>query len=679
MRPGTIAAIGLRAQVARRGRLRAAAGVLVGATFFVSGAGAVEERVENDATVFPLIKAEQRHIRYRDPATLPDVYVEPTPPPQTVREPLPESAQRPLSLDDAIRIALDNSAVVRQLAGVVAVSSGRTIYDPAITNNTIDVNRALLDPQVSVDNTFTRVQTPAAETMGMQTNINTPKLQNHNVTAGVSQQNLLGGISTFQFRNDASRFTPSLGGLNPQNRYAPELTYTQPLLRGAGVLANRVPIVLARIDTERSFFQLRDSLQELVRSVIDAYWQVVFARTDVWAREIQVQQAEESLNYSEARLRQGIGDVTETSQARAALAQFRASLIASRANLLSQEAALAGILGLPASEPIALQPTTPPTSQRIPFDWDQVTEVAQVRRPDLIELKLILEADQQRLILARNNQQPNLDLVGLYRWNGLEGTTPGPNGMTLSTNGGDATDWTVGVNFSVPLFLRAERAGLRSAELVVTRDRAILEQGVQSSRQILANNFRNLDQFYMEYEAFTTAREAAKINLERQFAAYHQGFDVIFLNVLQAINDWGNSVSAQAQFLTQYNIELANLERQTGTILETHAVFLYEDRYCSLGPLWIDPKNGRLYPRDIRPGENADRYPAGTEPSEQFFDLNDYPHRLPPTDGAPPYAPAEDLPPEPPASDLPAPTGPAEPVSPPLEFPESIQSAPAQP
>jgi outer membrane protein TolC len=484
-----------------------------------------------------------------------------------------------------------------------------------------------------------------------QTVIGTTKTQNYNVTTGVAQRNLLGGTSQLQFGNDASRFSPGVFPLNPQNRYATELSYTQPLLRGAGVLANRVPIVLARIDTERSFFQLRDSLQELIRSVIEAYWQVVFARTDVWAREIQVQQAEEAFARAEARFRASMADITETSQARAALAQFRANLISSRANLLAREAALAGILGLPTAEPLALQPTTPPTSEQVPFDWNQVTEVAQIRRPDLIELKLILEADQQRLILARNQMQPSLDLVGLYRWNGLEGTTPEQN--TLSTNGDQATDWTVGVNFSVPLFLRAERASVRSAELLLTRDRATLEQGVQTARQILANNFRNLDQFYAQYEAYTEAREAAKDNLERQFAAYQVGVEVIFLNVLQAISDWGNSVSLQAQALTQYNIELANLERETGTILETHAVFMFEDRYCSLGPLWIDHKRGRLYPRAIQPGENADRYAPGDGPSEQFFDLNDYPRRLPPTDEPLPYPPPEALPELPPIDGVP--------------------------
>ena len=43
------------------------------------------------------------------------------------------------------------------------------------------------------------------------------------------------------------------------------------------------PIVLARIDTERSYFQFKDAMQELVRGTIEAYWNLVFARLDVWA------------------------------------------------------------------------------------------------------------------------------------------------------------------------------------------------------------------------------------------------------------------------------------------------------------------------------------------------------------------------------------------------------------
>ena len=587
---------------------------------------------ENDDSIFPLVKREQRRVRYRDPACLPDVYVAPTPPPPTVRTPLPEEAQRYLPLDEAIRLALADSDVVRTLAGAVAVASGRTVYDPAIANNGVDQQRAAFDPQLSARNTWTQNEPPTAFFDPMnpgQSQFGGIQTENHNFTLDLSQQNLAGGTTRFGFTNDASRFTPGTFPLNPQNRYATELSYTQPLLRGAGVLANRVPIVLARIDTERSFFQLRDGVQELVRGTIDAYWAVVFARTDVWARGIQVQQAEELVKFSQARQRTGFANITETAQAQSALAQFKAGLIGAKANLMTREAVLQNILGLPPTEPNRLVPVTPPTSERIDFDWNEVTQIAQQRRPDLIELKLVLEADQQRLLLARNQRQPNLDLVALYRWNGLEGRMP--SGDRIATGGDDATDWTLGVNFSVPLFLRQERATLRSAQLIVARDRANLTQGVHSARHILALNFRNLDTFYSQYEAFQTVRAAAQTNLQRQYAAYRTGNPVLFVNVLQAISDWGNAVSQEANSLAQYNTELANIERQTGTILETHGVFFFEDRFCSLGPLWMSRKHSRLYPRDIRPGENLPKYPTGDEPAENFFDLKDYPRRLPPT------------------------------------------------
>ena len=272
-------------------------------------------------------------------------------------------------------------------------------------------------------------------------------------------------------------------------------------------------------------------------------------------------------------------------------------------------------------------PTTPPTNERVEFDWNEITALAQIRRPDLIELKLILEADQQRLLLAENQTAPNVDLVGLYRWNGLEGELPG--GGRFSTRGNEATDWILGVNFSVPLYLRQERAAMRSAQLLIARDRANLEQGVHSSRHILALTYRNVDTFYLQYEAFRVAREAARTNLQRQFAAYVTGNPVIFLNVLQAVSDWGNSVSQEAQSLAQYNAELARMERETGTILETHGIFFREDRFCSLGPNWLTPRRGRLYPRSIQPGDNLDRYPVGEGPAENFFDLENYPRRLP--------------------------------------------------
>jgi hypothetical protein len=127
----------------------------------------------------------------------------------------------------------------------------------------------------------------------------------------------------------------------------------------------------------------------------------------------------------------------------------------------------------------------------------------------------------------------------------------------------------------------------------------------------VADNVRNISQFYEQYRAFRETRAAARINLEQQLAEFRVG-RAIFLNVLQAITDWGNAVSAEAQSLAQYNTELARLERETGTILETHGIRFFEERFQSIGPL------GRLakpvcYPEAVPPGPNAPRYPVDRE------------------------------------------------------------------
>jgi hypothetical protein len=179
----------------------------------------------------------------------------------------------------------------------------------------------------------------------------------------------------------------------------------------------------------------------------------------------------------------------------------------------------------------------------------------------------------------------------------------------------------LGVNFSVPVGLRQSRAALRRQELVIARDEANLVQGVLQTIHQLAINYRNLEQFYLQITAFREARAAALVNYENQlgeFMADRQNF----LNVLQAITDWGNAVSQEARAVTQYNVELAEVERQTGTILETHGIVFYEERFSAIGPLGrIGPEI--MYPKNQKPSEPAQKYLDSGEPAEKSFELQD--------------------------------------------------------
>ena len=221
------------------------------------------------------IMPEQRHIRVRNPEQLPHIALPETPAPPTVSEPRFDSPPRDLSLDDAIRIALENAEVVRVLAGVTAVSSGRTIYDAAITNTFVDQERARFDPAVIVRNNWDRIETPFAFVDPgdpLRTLIDGTRTDAYNVDFQLSKTNIFGGTAAMEVIDTTSRFRPGVFLLNPRETSSLGLSLTQPLLQGSGRRANLAPIVIAQIDTERSFFQMKDSVQNLVRSSVEGYW-----------------------------------------------------------------------------------------------------------------------------------------------------------------------------------------------------------------------------------------------------------------------------------------------------------------------------------------------------------------------------------------------------------------------
>jgi outer membrane protein TolC len=558
--------------------------------------------------VFP----EQRAICVRSPEALLSIPLPAVDTPFTVAAKEETRQEQPLSLDEAIQIAIQNSEVVRVLTGISATASGSTIYDVAIASTAIDAQNAVFDPAIDVTSVYGKDDPAGASS----------STDSFNTSVNLSKQTIQGATAGVNINAIGSYFEPGVFPLDPEYRSTVELSLRQPFLQGFGRAANLAPVVIARIDTERSFFQFKDSVQELVRGVIAAYWNLVSARVDVWARKQQVEQSQFAYDRALARKEQGLARAADVAQAGSALASFKAALITARSNELLAETALRNIMNLPPSSTSFFVPTSEPVLEKIEFDWNRVISVGEVYRPDLIELKLILEADQQLLIQANNQARPQLDGIANYRWNGLSGELP--NGAFMPNEPGRYAGFNVGVNFSVPLGLRQGRANLRRQELLIMRDQANLQQGMHQMIHDLAINYRNLDQFFEQYIAFKEAREAARLNYENQVGEAISG-RAEFLNVLQAITDWGNSVSQEASSITQYNTELANVERQTGTILETHGIRFVEERFGSLGPRGLGGIRRSLecYPADTRPEGLIDKYEESDKSSDASFNLED--------------------------------------------------------
>ncbi len=577
-------------------------------------------------TIFP----ERRSIQVREPNQLPRYQMPAASAPSTVSRPITDLEPRLIALDGALRTSMRNLDVIRVLSGVTATNSGRSIYDVALTNTSIDQQQSRFDPILSIDNNWNLLENPQAVFDPLPPNnaiISGVQTRNFNTSTRLSKTDLTGGNFALGVDVAPSITHPTTGLLNPLTRSSTFVSYTQPLLKGGRIEANIAPIVIANINTERSYFQFKDSMQEHVRGVIEAYWTLVFARTDLWARKQQVEQLTQTVRRVDARVRNAIDNRADLAQAQLALANIRASVVTAEGNVLLREAALRNMIGISPSDGTVYIPTTPPINERFIPDWEQMLQLAEERRPDLIELKLILEADMQQRIVAQNNSLPQLDAVALYRWNGLDGLTP--TGSRLSSRPGQFTDWTLGVNFSVPLGLRQARATVRQQELVIARDQINLKQGFHATTHILTVTVRTLDQQYEQYLALREARQAARINLDAQLLRWQKG-QAILLNVLQAISDWGNTVSTEANALTQYNTQLANLERQTGTILETHGILFVQESQQAIGPHGRFCET-RCYPWSTRPSENIDLYDDSTEPAENSFDLT-----APPNLGTPP-------------------------------------------
>jgi outer membrane protein TolC len=599
-----------------------------------------------------IILPEQRSIDYRDPAQFPAAHVPATMPPRTVSDPRPDTPEWPLSLDEAIRIALENAQVIRVLAGTTATASGQTIYDAAIVNTTIDQAQATFDPVLKWNNLWSRTNTPMAELEPKDPTrsfITSTPADAYKSDFSLNKTNVLGGQWSVDWTENPTRFaSPGIFPLNPENPSAVTLSYTQPLLQGAGFQVNTAPIVIARLNTEQSFFQFKDSVQELVRGVIEAYWNLVQARVNVWARKIQVDLSEETFKRESARLETGVaGDLGTVAQAKVSYYQFLANLTAAQADVLTREGALRNLLYLPPEDNRQIIPTSVPVSRKLPHDWDELVRLAEQRRPDIIELKIITEADQVRLVQARSQALPRLDATALYRWNGLSGEMP--NEEHLSTHAGQFMDWSVGVNFSVPLGLRQGRAQVRQQELIIARDQANVDQDIHLAIHQLASTLRDLDSAYEQYRAFKITREAAATNVRVQNDLFKPGLKgQTYLNVLQALNDWGTAVSSESQQLLTYNIALAALERQTGTILDTHGLVFYEERFKAAGPLGI-LGHGQMYPYAEVPAGSPQRYPGTGKPSENAFDLTN----PAPREEKPPEKLPEKLPPPAPLNEKP--------------------------
>ncbi len=534
----------------------------------------------------------------------------------------PEAArpQRLLSLEEAIFIAVQNCEVVRVASGDGAISTGRTIYDPAIVNTLVDRARSRFDPALSVDNTFLHEDQPGVVGTGTPpfARFTDNPIDSYQFTTGVTKPTLVGGFAGLHVNANPSRSPDPTWPLSPHAPSSLEFSYSQPLLRDAGRGPNLALITIRVYETEQSFYDFKGAVQQLVRSTIELYWALVAARIDVWTREQQIESAHWAVVLAEAQLKRGLGDAGELAQARVTLANLRAQRIAAQATVLDREQALRNLLGWPPTGPEELVPVTAPTVAPLGWQWDDVVTTAIENRPDLAGQRLALRIVEEELLLARNQTLPDVRVNTAYRFNDLAGRTA--DDTWIETPAGRHTSWRLGLDLQVPLGQRDSRAVLREKELGLARDRAHYRENLHQVTHALARIYRGMETSLLEYEAFEETRAAAETNVAVQQSRWRANF-AIYLNVLQAIASWGDAVAAESRAVLRYNTEIAQLQEQMGVILEEHGIVLDNQYFLSLGPAGPLGRQ-RTYPRNILPRAEEAVTEPGLDPSEHWFHLD---------------------------------------------------------
>ncbi|MDG3004045.1 TolC family protein [Paludisphaera mucosa] len=368
----------------------------------------------------------------------------------------------PMTLQEAIRIGLDNSEVVRVIAfgaqGIpvggfepsplntgagagVASSLGagtlQTVYDPAIQETQIAQALSVFDTGLITNMTWGKSTQPFNNAVQGGTfqlaGIKTPVISIQDTaqfqvglqkrTATGAQLGIVHNVN-WLYQNSTFLVTPSAYTTNLQ------MTLTQPLMGSApmpgqqagppvGLEANRAPIVVARLNADAAVWRFKAEIMAQVRSIEQQYWALAQQHVQLWSAEKAVELAREIVNREQAELVVGKGTVADVAEAQQRMEQFNLDLVTKTADVITTERQLRNILGLPPADNRRIIPVTPPTEARLEPDWESSLAQMVTFQPDIVQQQLLVRIAELQLLVTRNQLLPQLSLNVLYQFNGL--------------------------------------------------------------------------------------------------------------------------------------------------------------------------------------------------------------------------------------------------------------------
>jgi outer membrane protein TolC len=530
-----------------------------------------------------------------------------------------------LTLEEAVRLGLQNSQVVRRLGVSVLDQPARTPtrFDPAIQE--MNPGPGVSDLRdIGVEAALAAFDAQLAGSVFAEKNDRAL----NNVFFGGGTRLLQQDVIVFQKQlskkavtgtNFALRQTTTYDANNAPGNAFPsawdtiiEGEFRHPLLRGGGARFNRINgnagiagvpsgVLIARVAGDIKLVDLEMGVRDLVRDVERAYWALYFSYrnldTAVAARNASLE-TWRRIHALYLTGRRG-GEAEKESQAREQYYRFEEAVqnalagggdtpenvVGDRAprGVQELERQLRYLIGLPINDGCLIRPVDEPPLAKVIFDWDEVLIEALARRQELRRQKWEIQRTELELIAARNFLLPQFDITGKYRWRGFghdlldperAGRPPFDNAY-MELTGGDFQEWTLMGEFSMPLGQRHAHAKVRNAELRITREKAVLREQERKLVQDLSDAVARSQQTYAVTQTAFNRRIAARQYLQSVEAAYLSDNAPLDL-VLEAQRRLAEAEIRYHAAAVEYARSVSQVHFVKGSLLDYNEVYLAE-------------------------------------------------------------------------------------------------------
>ncbi|HJS51449.1 MAG TPA: TolC family protein [Pyrinomonadaceae bacterium] len=508
------------------------------------------------------------------------------PMPGTERVGVDVTDQLPLTLAEAIELALKNNNDIDASRNDVRIAEfnlkgARGVYDPLIDSETY----------------YESLTTPTASLIGGAVNgaVTLKRLFSSSGVSGFSPW--MGGTYTARFDSSRTNTSNTNAFLNPQYPTVLNFTYTQPLLRNFGIDNNRRQIEIAKRNLGMSDAQFRQRAIDVIALVEQAYWNLAFALRNLAVQIDAVKQARTQLESNQRQVEKGVIAPIDIVAATAQITNYEQLVYAAQEEVTRSENSLKTLMLADRTAPQWFRPLTPvsPITLEPPkIGLSIATTEAMKNRPEIAQLESSAAINKIEQDYFRNQTKPQIDLVGSYTSQGLTGSVT-PNGtgrVPENLIGGygssignliaqDYPSYRFGVTIQLPWGNNVAKANYGRS--LVQEDR-IANQRAQTE-QVIEAEVRNALQALRSAEARLASAIAARQAAEELAASEQRQFrsgTTTFYLVQQRQTDLLTARSQEVRAQTDLNKAISEFQRATGTTLSANNVTVSDNKTLTL-------------------------------------------------------------------------------------------------